>query len=124
MAESRAKLFEESHGSIEEALRYVAFRRRLPPFEFQELRSYVSLKLIENDYARLRKQSAEGSGGRATFTIRERICFAWPMRFQYVTVRVSSRTIRLLGAVPRSRWIRSSGVKAKSTRAGCRQSST
>ncbi|TDI38437.1 MAG: sigma-70 family RNA polymerase sigma factor [Acidobacteria bacterium] len=61
MAESGAKLFEESHASIEEALRYVAFRRRLPPIELQELRSYVSLKLIENDYARLRKQSAEGS---------------------------------------------------------------
>ena len=61
MGESGARLFEESRGSIEEALRYVAFRRRLPPIEFQELQSYVSLKLIENDYARLRKQSTEGS---------------------------------------------------------------
>ena len=51
MGESGARLFEESRGSIEEALRYVAFRRRLPPIEFQELQSYVSLKLIENDYA-------------------------------------------------------------------------
>ncbi len=84
MAESRAKLFEESHGSIEEALRYVAFRRRLPPFEFQQLRSYVSLKLIENDYARLRKQSAEGSGGKShVYDSREdllRLAYALPVR--------------------------------------------
>ena len=61
MNESGERLFEQAQGAIEEALRYVAYRRRLAPAEFQELRSFVFLKLIENDYARLRKQSEEGA---------------------------------------------------------------
>lgn len=61
MGESGEKLFKEAQDAIESALRFVAFRRRLTPTDFQELRSFVLLKLIENDYRRLRKHKAEGS---------------------------------------------------------------
>ena len=59
--ESGEKLFTEAREAIESALKFVAFRRRLGPTDFQELRSFVWLKLIENDYSRLRKHQSEGS---------------------------------------------------------------
>ena len=49
MGESGEQLFEEARDAIESALRFVAFRRRLAPTEFQELRSFVMLELVEND---------------------------------------------------------------------------
>ena len=58
---SGEKLFEEAKDAIESALRFVAFRRRLGPTEFQELRSFVMLKLVENDFGRLRKHRSHGS---------------------------------------------------------------
>lgn len=61
MGKSGEKLFEEAQDSMESALRFVAYRRRLGPTEFQELRSFVMFKLIENDYARLRKHECSGS---------------------------------------------------------------
>lgn len=61
MSNSGEKLFTEAQDAIESALRFVAFRRRLGPTDFQELRSFVLLKLIENDYSRLRKHQAQGS---------------------------------------------------------------
>ena len=61
MGVSGEKLFEEAKDAIERALRFVAFRRRLGPTEFQELRSFVMLKLVENDYGRLRKHQSQGS---------------------------------------------------------------
>lgn len=61
MRESGEKLFEEARDAIESALRFVGFRRRLGPTEFQELRSFVMLKLVENDYGRLRKHQSHGS---------------------------------------------------------------
>lgn len=59
--ESGRQLFEKAQGAIESAVRFVAFRRRLGPSEFHELRSFVMLKLVENDYSRLRKHEAQGS---------------------------------------------------------------
>ncbi len=61
MGVSGEKLFEEAKDAIESALRFVAFRRRLGPAEFQELRSFVMLKLVENDFSRLRKHQSHGS---------------------------------------------------------------
>lgn len=61
MGESGEKLFTEAQDAMESALRFVAYRRRLGPTEFQELRSFVMFKLIENDYARLRKHECQGS---------------------------------------------------------------
>ena len=61
MGESGERLFEEGKKAIEDALRFVGFRRRLRPADFEELRSYVMLKLVENDYARLRKHQGQGS---------------------------------------------------------------
>ena len=58
---SGEKLFAKAQDDIESALRFVAFRRRLGPTDFQELRSFVLLKLVENDYARLRKHQWQGS---------------------------------------------------------------
>lgn len=59
--ESGEELFEASRDAIESALRYVQFRRRVPPGDVQEFRSFVMLKLVENDYARLRKHQSPGS---------------------------------------------------------------
>ena len=61
MGESGEKLFAEAQDAMESALRFVAYRRRLGASEFQELRSFVMFKLIENDYARLRKHECQGS---------------------------------------------------------------
>ena len=61
MGVSGEKLFEEAKDAIESALRFVSFRRRLGPADFQELRSFVMLKLVENDFGRLRKHQSHGS---------------------------------------------------------------
>jgi DNA-directed RNA polymerase specialized sigma24 family protein len=61
MGESGEKLFAEAQDAMESALRFVGYRRRLGPSEFQELRSFVMFKLFENDYARLRKHECQGS---------------------------------------------------------------
>jgi len=54
-------VFENARGAIEDALRFVAYRRRLTPVELEDLRSFVWLKLVENDYSRLRQYQADGS---------------------------------------------------------------
>jgi RNA polymerase sigma factor (sigma-70 family) len=61
MGESGEKLFAEAQDAMENALRFIGYRRRLEPIEFQELRSFVMFKLIDNDYARLRKYECHGS---------------------------------------------------------------
>jgi len=61
MAESGKRLFEEARADIDGAMKLVGFRRRLNPTEFEDLRSFVMLKLIENDYGRLRKFQHQGS---------------------------------------------------------------
>lgn len=63
MGGSGEKLFERCWDDVERALRFVQFRRRMASADFQEFRSFVMLKLVENDYARLRKHHGQGSIG-------------------------------------------------------------
>ena len=61
MKESGHALFESCRESIDKAIGRLASRRRLGPDELNEVRSYVMLKLIDNDCARLRKHRPEAS---------------------------------------------------------------
>lgn len=53
------KLFEENYLTVGEILGYIARRHRLTTEEREDFASFAMLKLVENDYARLRKYRGE-----------------------------------------------------------------
>lgn len=55
------RLFEEHFPLVEELVRFVARRNRLGADEREDYASYATLKLVENDYARLRKYRGDSS---------------------------------------------------------------
>jgi RNA polymerase sigma factor (sigma-70 family) len=55
------KLFEQYYPLVEEIIRFVSRRNRLGADEREDYTSYAMLKLVENDYARIRKYRGDSS---------------------------------------------------------------
>ena len=55
------KLFEAHYSLVEELIRFLSRRNRLGTDEREDFTSYAMLKLVENDYARLRKYRGDSS---------------------------------------------------------------
>lgn len=55
------KLFEQNYPLVQELVRFVSRRNRLGADEREDYASYAMLKLVENDYARLRKYRGASS---------------------------------------------------------------
>ena len=55
------KLFETHYSLVEELIRFVSRRNRLGTDEREDFTSYAMLKLVEKDYARLRKYRGDSS---------------------------------------------------------------
>ena len=55
------KLFEAYYSLVEELIRFLSRRNRLGTDEREDFTSYAMLKLVENDYARLRKYRGDSS---------------------------------------------------------------
>lgn len=55
------KLFEAHYSLVEELIRFLSRRHRLGTDEREDFTSYAMLKLVENDYARLRKYRGNSS---------------------------------------------------------------
>lgn len=55
------KLFEAHYALVEELIRFVSRRHRLGTDEREDYTSYAMLKLVENDYARLRKYRGDST---------------------------------------------------------------
>ncbi|MDA8021292.1 MAG: sigma-70 family RNA polymerase sigma factor [Thermoanaerobaculia bacterium] len=55
------KLLEDNIDLIEQVVRRIAWRNRLPPDEAEELKSIAFVRLVENDYAVIRKFRSEST---------------------------------------------------------------